>query len=97
MMKREKQKILENKVPYSWMVLARHFGMPGGVLDYGISDIKEFFDSFEKADTFAKELFINTQDGLVDPRVWVLRCEKTYVRAKEGLACVISEKSCNDR
>ena len=61
-----------------WMVLARHFGMPGGIWDYGVADIKEFFDSFEEADGYAKELFENTKDNLVEPMVWVLRCEKTY-------------------
>ena len=83
--------ILEHKVKPRWMVLARHFGMNGGVLDYGIADIKEFFDSFEDADKYAKELFINTQENLIEPRVWILRCDKTYVRAKEGLASIISE------
>jgi hypothetical protein len=84
-------KILKQEVKPQWMVLARHFGMPGGVLDYGSADIKEFFDTFDKADRYARNLFIETETDLVDPRVWVLLCEKTYVRAKEGLASLVSE------
>ena len=82
--------MIENKVEPQWMVAARHFGMPGGVLDYGEATIKEFFNSFDEADAYAKGLFEDTQDGLVDPRVWVLKCERTYVRAKEGLAVITS-------
>jgi len=83
--------MLENKVKPQWMVLARHFGMQGGILDHGSADIKEFFNSFAEADEYARDLFVNTENGLVDPYVWVLKCEKTYVRAKEGLACVVSQ------
>ena len=85
------KKILENKVKPQWMVMCRHFGNEGGVWDYGVGNILEFFDSFEDADRYAKKYFTDWEDGLVDPRVWVLRCDKTYVRAKEGLACVVSE------
>ena len=83
--------MIENKVKPQWMVLARHFGMPGGVMDYGEASIKEFFDDYDKACEYGEELFINTQEGLVEPRVWVLRCEKTFVRAKEGIAVIVSE------
>jgi len=86
----EGKDMLENKVEPQWMVLARHFGMPGGLLDYGEASIKEFFDTLQEADDYAKSLFENTQDGLVDARVWVLKCERTYVQAKEGLAVITS-------
>jgi len=86
-----KKKILEQEVKPQWMVLSRHFGSPGGIWDYGEGMILDFFDSFEKADKFAKEYFVGWEHDLVEPRVWVLCCDKTYVRAKEGLACVISK------
>lgn len=73
------------------MVMCRHFGNEGGIWDYGVGNILEFFNSFEKADKYAKKYFIGFEKDLVDLRVWVLRCDKTYVRAKEGLACIISE------
>jgi len=66
------------KIDGQWMVLARHFAMPGGVLDYGVADIKEFFNTFEKADKYAKKLFDVTHKDLVYPMVWVLKCERTY-------------------
>ena len=72
------------KVKPEWMVLARHFGMDGGIFDYGTADIKGFFGSFEEADIFAKELFERTQKYLLMPFVWVLKCEKTY--QKGGIA-----------
>lgn len=84
--------ILEKEVKPMWMVLARHFGMPGGVIGYGSANIKEFFDTFEKADEYAEQLLVNTHEGLVDPMVWVLKCERTYQRAKEGLCVVITKE-----
>lgn len=83
--------ILEQKVDPLWMVLTRHFGMPGGLLDYGVGNIEEFFTSFEKADQYAKKLFLNNYQNEVMPKVWVLRCEKTYQKAKEGLACAVTK------
>lgn len=72
------------RIKPKWMVLARHFGMPGGLFDYGIADIKEFFNSFEDADKYAKELFDSTKRAVVYPMIWVLRCERTY--RTEGIA-----------
>lgn len=83
--------ILEKEVGPAWMVVARHFGMQGGVIDYGLADIKEFFNTFAEADEYAKQLLINTHDDLIEPMIWVLRCEKTYQRSKEGLCVVISK------
>jgi len=81
----------KNEVAVQWMVLSRHFGMPGGLFDYGEATIEEFFDSFEDAVKYAENLFLTTHEGLVDPRVWVLKCERTYVRSKEGPAYVFSK------
>ena len=72
------------KVEPQWMVLTRHFAMPGGLLDYGEASIEEFFDSFEEADAYAKKLFEDTNERLVMPFIWVLRCERTY--RSEGIA-----------
>ena len=82
--------MIEKKVEPQWMVLARHFGMSGGIIDYGEATIEEFFDTLQDADEYAKSLFENTADGLVDPRVWVLKCERTYVHATEGSAVIVS-------
>ena len=84
------KEILIKDVLPQWMVLARHFGMPGGLLDYGIGDIKDFFHNKKDADEYAKELLFDTQEGLVEPMIWVLKCEKTYQRSKEGLCCIVS-------
>ena len=84
--------MLSNEVKPQWMVLFRHFGMEGGVLDFGVGHILGFYDSFKEADDFAKWYFEDRQEGLVDPRVWVMRCEKTYVKAKEGNACIVSKE-----
>lgn len=72
----------EVQVSYQWMVLARHLGMPGGVFDYGVADIKGFYDTFEEANNYGKKLFDGTHEGLAMPTIWILRCEVTY---KEGV------------
>ena len=84
------KEILEKSVSPQWMVLARHFGMQGGVIDYGLADIKEFFDNRKDADEYAKKLLFDTNKGLIEPMIWVLKCEKTFQRAKEGLCVAIS-------
>jgi len=68
----------EIKVKTQYMVLARHYGMTGGVWDYGTADIKEFFDDYKEADTYAQKLFNATHKNLIMPFVWVLECKKTY-------------------
>jgi len=78
--------MLKVSVKPQWMVLVRHFGMSGGLFDYGEASIEEFFDSFEDACKHAEELFEDINEGLVDPMVWVLRCERTYQKSEEGLA-----------
>ena len=77
--------MLNTKVKSQWMVLARHFGMPGGIFDYGEASIEGFFDSFDNACEYAEILLKRTNEGLVEPMIWVLKCERTYQRAKEGL------------
>lgn len=79
----------EVKIKPAWMVLARHYWMEGGVFDYGMADIKEFFTSFKEADKFARELFKDTRKDLIQPVVWVLKCEKTY---REG-GVAVSKKA----
>ena len=78
--------MIENKVKPQWMVLARHFGMPGGLFDYGEASIKEFFDTLDEANKYAEELLKSTEKELIEPMIWVLKCERTYQRTKEGLA-----------
>ena len=87
-----KTEFITKEVPECFMVVARHFGMPGGIFDDGEGTIEGFFDTIEEADEVAKTLFVNTQKGLVDPRVWVLRIEKSYARAKEGLVQIVEQK-----
>ena len=84
------ERIQTVSVPPNWMVLARHFFMPGGVFDNGVADIKGFFDNRKDADEFAEKLLIASHEGLVEPMIWVLKCEKTYQRAKEGLCVAVS-------
>ena len=86
------KKLLVKKTKPQWMVLARHLGMPGGLWDYGVGDIKEFYDTIEEANEYAEKLLRETNDGLIEPMVWVLKCERTYQRATEGLCVAISEK-----
>lgn len=74
------------------MILARHFAMPGGIHDYGIADIKEFFDTFDEACKYAEKLLRSTHKDVIDPKIWVLKCERTYQVAKEGL-CYAESKS----
>jgi len=74
----------EKEVAPKWMVLARHLLMAGGVVDYGVAEIKDIFDSFDEADEYASALFERTNEGLQLPYVWVLKCEKTY--QKGGMA-----------
>jgi len=83
--------MIHKKVKPQWMVLARHFGMPGGLLDYGEASIEEFFDTFNDACTYAEDLLESTEEGLVEPMIWVLKCERTYQRAMEGLCYATSE------
>jgi hypothetical protein len=71
-------KIKEHRIKAEWMVLARHYGMPGGVMDYGIAEIKGFFKSFKSADTYAKRLAKKTFEGFMQPIIWITKCEKTY-------------------
>lgn len=66
------------KLPPTWMVAYRHFAMPGGVFNYGVAEIYDFYRSFEEADKNAKKVFHNLR-GKPDLHVWVLRCEKTYL------------------
>ena len=84
------KKLLTTSVPPQWMVLARHFGMPGGVLDYGEASIKNFFDNRKDAEEYAEKLLRETHEGLIEPMIWVLKCEKTYQRAREGLCVAVS-------
>lgn len=85
--------LIEKEVKAQWMVIARHFGMPGGLLDYGVAEIEEFFDTFHEADEYAKNLFRKTASDLVYPMVWVLKCERTYQKVKEGLCVAVSKGS----
>jgi len=78
------------KVKPQWMVLSRHFFMPGGLLDYGEATIEEFFDSFEEADKYAKKKYESMKKVFIHPIVWVLRCEKTY---REGGIVISKEES----
>lgn len=73
---------MENKkVPGQWVVISRDFGMPGGLFDYGIADINEFFTSEKKANKYAEELLMShIKSDRYDPHVWVLRCERTYIK-----------------
>jgi len=73
---RGKEKVVKTKP--TWMVLFRHFGMEGGILDYGMASIEGFFFSFEEADKKAKEVYNFWKDISTFPTVWVLKCEKTY-------------------
>lgn len=77
--------MLKIKVEPQWIVIARHFGMGGGIFGYGVADIKEFFDNFNDACNYAEQLLKDTHKDLIEPMIWVLRCERTYQRAKEGL------------
>lgn len=84
--------MLKVKVDTKWMVLARHFGMPGGIWDYGTADIKEFFHDYKKACKYAEKLLKKTHKDVVDPKIWVVKCERTYQKAKEGLCYAYSEE-----
>jgi len=85
-----KTKLLKKEVKPQWMVLYRHFGMPGGIFDYGEAEILEFFDNREDAYKYAEEVLKECKDE-VEPMVWVLQCERTYQKAKEGLCYVYSK------
>jgi len=64
-------------IDHQWMVLTRHSGSIGGLIDYGYGFIEDFFDTFKEADAYA-QLKIEEMAGKHDPYVWVLRCERTY-------------------
>jgi hypothetical protein len=82
--------MLKTKVKSQWMVIARHFGMPGGLFDYGEASIEDFFDNFDDACKYAEKLLKSTEEDLVEPMIWVLKCERTYQRSKEGLCYAYS-------
>jgi len=82
--------MIVRNVPYCWMVVYRDFACPGGIIDYGIMHIVDFYESYEEANEGAIEFWNNLPDGLVDPRVWVCCVERSFVRAKEGDAVLIS-------
>jgi len=71
------------------MVISRHFGMEGGLFDYGIANIEGFFDNFDDACKYAEEQLKKATD-FIEPMVWVLKCERTYQKAKEGLCYAYS-------
>jgi|GEM_PF-2770731 len=60
-----------------WMVLLRHFGMSGGIINYGTAKIIDFYETFEEADEEAREEFKNISEAPF-PYVWILKCERTY-------------------
>ena len=75
----------KKKTEGKWLVLSRHFAMHGGIFDYGEGQIEEFFNCFDDAVKFAeKKIKELIAWGHVDPHVWVLRCERTYVKVKGG-------------
>lgn len=82
----------KRKVPGSWMVISRDFGMSGGLFGYGVADINEFFTTEKKAIKYAEELIQqHIKSGLYDPHVWVLRCERTYQKVKGESAYAYSK------
>ena len=82
----------KHKVDGSWMVISRHYMMPGCLFNNGVADIDEFFENEEDAYKYARErLKSMVNSDYVDPHVWVLRCERTYIKSKEGLGYVYSE------
>jgi hypothetical protein len=68
------------EVDICYAVFYRHMMMPGGVLSYGSAEIVDYFDSFENADSKAKEIFAENE-GAPDLHVWIMRCVKTYQNA----------------
>jgi len=51
--------MLKKKVKPQWMVLARHFGMPGGIFDYGEATIEEFLKKSKVFDELSEIHLIN--------------------------------------
>ncbi len=82
----------KRKVNPCFMVLVQHYGMAGGVLDYGVADIKEFFDTFKEANEYAKNLSLKTMKELTMPMVWVLECKITYQKLDDEIIAVISKE-----
>jgi len=91
-----KVKLLKKEVKPQWMVLYRHFGMPGGIFDYGEAEILGFFDNRKDAYEYAEKSLKEYKDE-IEPIVWVLQCERTYQRTKEGLCYVYSKPKMNVR
>ena len=81
---------MENKeVKGAWLVISRDFGMSGGLFDLGVANMDDFFENEKDAIVFAEKLlFQHISEGRYDPHVWVLRCERTYIKNNgEGGYC----------
>ncbi len=87
----------KKKTEGKWLVLSRHFAMSGGIFDYGEGQIEEFFDCFDDAVKFAEKKIVELITfGHVDPYVWVLRCERTYVGLEGGKPAFVHTNYPND-
>lgn len=91
------ENIKEYEVKPQWMVLFRHFGMEGGVYDYGVAEIIGFYDSEKEANNQAEKI-IKLSRNKISPNVWVTKCVRTYqhLNTIDNTIVVAIDKKYND-